>query len=56
MSATGLWPADKFNKTSSERTLHVLLAISLLRGRKDAPDGDHPHQEESGGVADQRSK
>ncbi len=41
----GLWPADKFNKTSSERVLHVLLAISLLRRGKDAADEDSDHQE-----------
>ena len=48
----GLWSADKFNKTSGERVLHVLLAVSLLRKRKDLPDGDPPQQEEPDGEDD----
>ena len=27
----GLWPADAFTRTASERVLHVLLAVSMLR-------------------------
>lgn len=43
----GLWSADKFNKTASERVLHVLLAVSLLRKRGEG--------EESGGQDDKPS-
>ncbi len=48
----GLWSADRFNKSASERVLHVLLAVSLLGRRKDLPDGDRD-QEESDGQDDE---
>jgi hypothetical protein len=35
----GLWPPHAFNKTVSERLIHVLLAISLLRAAPSEPDG-----------------
>ncbi len=31
----GLWPAAKFTKAISERVLHVLLAVSMLRNAKE---------------------
>ena len=39
----GLWPADNFTKTASERVLHALCAIGLLRKAEQAADpGDAP--------------
>lgn len=35
----GLWPAERFTKTASERVVHVLLAVSLLRP-SDGPGTD----------------
>lgn len=35
----GLWPASRFTKAVSERVLHVLLAVSMLRPAKGAEPG-----------------
>ncbi len=35
----GLWPPAAFNKTVSERVIHVLLSLSLLRKRKNHKGG-----------------
>lgn len=38
----GLWTTDQFTKTASERVLHVLLSVSMLRARPSPRPGDGP--------------
>lgn len=38
----GLWPSDHFTKPVSERVLHVLLTVSLIRPGKREDDGTPP--------------
>ncbi|MDB5353718.1 MAG: hypothetical protein JWN24_171 [Phycisphaerales bacterium] len=40
----GLWSADAFTRQASERTLHVLLAISLLKPSGASTSGERPSE------------
>lgn len=45
----GLWPAARFTKAMSERVLHVLLAVSMLRtAKEDEPRGANAEPESAG--------